>query len=84
MTFVIKNRDTSFTRSELASLIKQKIGSLESYRKQMGWSRFILRSRLNHKTSIKVSEIIKSAELLGVSLDQMIDLFEKPKSLSIH
>lgn len=84
MTFIIKNRDTSFRRTELASLIKQRLGSLENYRKQMGWSRFVLRNRLNHKTDIRMNEVIKSADLLGVTIEQMLELYEKPKSLSIH
>lgn len=64
-----------FDYSELRGLIRARFGTQENYAKAIGISTTSLQERLSNKVPFRQTEIIRTKQLLDLSVEKMDEIF---------
>jgi hypothetical protein len=63
----------------LRGKIVEKYGTQRKFAKEMKWSERTLSLKLSGKIEWKQSEMVRAKELLGLTDDEMIEIFFEPR-----
>ena len=66
---------TEFDYSELRGLIRSKFGTQENYAKAIGISITSLQERLSNKVPFRQTEIVRTKQLLNLSIERLAEIF---------
>lgn len=69
----------AFDYSKLIKLIRYKFDTQDNFAKALGMGRVSLSQRLNNKLDFSQEEMLKAAELLGITKKEIPDYFFKEK-----
>ena len=64
-----------FAYDKLRGLIKEKFGTQDEFAKSLGMSRTSLNLKLNNASEFSQKEIIRAANLLGITLSEVDEYF---------
>ena len=66
---------TEFDYSELRGLIRSKFGTQKNYAKAIGISITSLQERLSNKVPFRQTEIVRTKQLLNLSVERLAEIF---------
>ena len=66
---------TEFDYSELRGIIRAKFGTQENYAKAIGISTTSLHERLSNKVPFRQTEIVRTKQLLNLSVERLAEIF---------